>query len=213
MSMYYVHSERSDGAVRYRPYCKDCRCTGPRTHWARPKHFAVISSGRQTCYVCNTEKAINEFYRNGCFPDGTPKYRSRCKPCVLENAKLNQPTSYKTKSEKRSLSPKNFISGVLNHASRRKQHLGFDIDLGYLLELYSQQRGLCAISGVEMTYFAGNGRVYTNISLDRVDSTKGYVRGNVQFVCDIVNRMKSDLAQDAFLGWCRTIVERNDGEI
>lgn len=213
MSMYYAHSKRLDGATRYRPYCKDCRRRGPRSHWPRPKHAAMVNSGVQTCYVCLEEKSLDDFYRNGCFPDGTPKYRSRCKPCVLDLSKAKSPVLYKTKAEKRSLSPKNFISGVLNHAATRKQHLGFDIDLIYLLGLYTEQQGRCAISGAEMTYSAGNGRTYTNISLDRIDSAKGYMRGNVQFVCDIVNRMKSDLTQAAFLDWCRVLVEYNDGDI
>jgi hypothetical protein len=114
---------------------------------------------------------------------------------------------YASKAARRSSSPKNFISGALNHAARRKQHLGFDLDLAYLLHTYEQQRGRCAITGVEMTYSAGNGRVATNISIDRIDSSKGYVRGNVQLVCDIANRMKQDLTSAALKMWCRRILE------
>lgn len=58
-----------------------------------------------------------------------------------------------------------------------------------------------------MTYLAGAGRVNTNISIDRIDSTVGYVRGNVQFVCDVVNRMKQDLPQTELFVWCRRILE------
>jgi hypothetical protein len=58
-----------------------------------------------------------------------------------------------------------------------------------------------------MTYLAGNGRVATNISIDRIDSSAGYVRGNVQFVCDVVNRMKQDLPQNEFFVWCRRVLE------
>lgn len=58
-----------------------------------------------------------------------------------------------------------------------------------------------------MTYAAGQGRVATNISLDRIDSTVGYVRGNVQLVCDIANRMKQDLTVDDLRLWCARILE------
>lgn len=58
-----------------------------------------------------------------------------------------------------------------------------------------------------MTYLAGSGRVFTNISIDRIDSSVGYVRGNVQFVCDVVNRMKQDLPQNEFMVWCRRVLE------
>lgn len=57
-----------------------------------------------------------------------------------------------------------------------------------------------------MTYVAGSGRVNTNISIDRIDSSAGYVRGNVQFVCDVVNRMKQDLRQKELLLWCNRIL-------
>jgi hypothetical protein len=211
ISMYYVHSKRLDGSIRYRPYCKKCRRRGPRLHWARPRHTEILNNGRQICLVCKIEKPLTDFYSNGCFADGIKKYRTRCKDCVLAKLKANNSEIYKTKSEKRSASPKNFISGILNHAAKRKQHLGFDIDIIYLLNLYSQQRGHCAISGIEMTYSAGKGRVHTNVSLDRIDSSRGYLRGNVQLVCDYVNRMKSDLEQRDFVSWCEKIVEHNNG--
>ncbi len=57
-----------------------------------------------------------------------------------------------------------------------------------------------------MTYVAGSGRINTNISIDRIDSSVGYVRGNVQFVCDVVNRMKQDLLQEELSLWCKRIL-------
>jgi hypothetical protein len=170
----------------------------------------VVSSGVQSCKFCGEEKPLSDFYSNGCFADGVKKYRTRCKSCVLHDLKGSQHLTYKAKARKRSASPIAFIAGILNHAAKRKQNLGFDIDLGYLAKLYEDQSGRCAISGIEMTYLAGSGRVLTNISIDRINSSKGYLRGNVQFVCDIVNRMKSDMAQEDLLFWCRNILERAD---
>lgn len=205
-SDYYAHSKRLDGAVRYRPYCKTCRIKGGRKNWSRPVHDLLLASGVQQCKICKIEKQLDEFYANGCFADGTKKYRTRCKSCVLVLAKQSQPVVYASKAEKRSASPKNFISGALNHASKRKQHLGFDIDLVYLLQVYEQQDGRCALTGVEMTYLAGKGRVNTNISIDRIDSSRGYIRGNVQLVCDIANRMKQDLPHEELKVWCQRIL-------
>ena len=51
--------------------------------------------------------------------------------------------------------------------------------------------GLCCPKlGIQMTYIAGKNRVKTNISIDRIDSKKGYEKGNVQFVSNIYNNMK-----------------------
>lgn len=210
---FYAHSTRSDGAVRYRPLCRDCRVTGPRTLWARPVHTALLEAGVQLCKICLVTKPLGDFYANGCFADGVVKYRSRCKVCVLAKAQQDQPKNYKTKSERRSSSPKAFLSGALNHAAKRKLHLGFDLDLKYLLDLYDSQQGRCALSGVPMTYRAGVGRTSTNISIDRIDSRRGYLRGNVQLVCDLVNRMKQDLQEDELVVWCRNILEHHDESV
>lgn len=203
---YYAHSRRGDGAVRYRAYCKACRVKGERKNRARPVHTAILDSGVQECKFCGGVKPLSAFYSNGCFADGTTKYRTRCKDCVLDLSKIQQPKAYKTKAQRRSSSPKNFIAGILNHAAKRKQHLGFDIDIVYLLGLYEKQHGLCALSRIPMTYTAGAGRVGTNVSIDRIDSAVGYVRGNVQFVCDVVNRMKQDLSEVQLLQWCQHII-------
>lgn len=207
LSEYYIHSVRGDGAIRYRGHCKGCRARGPRKNWSRPKHQAIVDAGCQTCSACNTSKPLEEFYSNGCFADGVLKYRSRCKVCVLQKSKSDQAAIYVSKSAKRSASPRAFIGAILNHAAKRKQHMGFDLDMQFLMELYESQGGLCAISRVPMTYHAGTGRVRTNISIDRIDSSIGYLRGNVQFVCDCVNRMKQDMTMDEFIHWCACILK------
>ena len=45
----------------------------------------------------------------------------------------------------------------------------------------------------------------TTVSLDRIDSTKGYMRGNLQLVTAVVNRMKQEFSQEDFLQMCETI--------
>lgn len=81
------------------------------------------------------------------------------------------------------------------------------------MDLYERQEGLCALSGVKMTYTAGSGRVSTNISIDRIDSSKGYLRGNVQFVCGVVNIMKQDMQQKDLYSWCKAILEHSSGKV
>ena len=179
------------------------------------KNAAVLGLGskNQDQYIVRLFQAVFNLakfakIKSQFFNDGIKKYRTSCKSCVLERLKINQKTIYKTKSEKRSSTPKNFISGILNHSAKRKQHLGFNLDLVYLLDIYEKQSGNCAISGVRMTYLAGSGRINTNISIDRIDSSKGYLRDNVQFVCDVVNRMKQDMSQGDLENWCSLILRK-----
>lgn len=63
-----------------------------------------------------------------------------------------------------------------------------DIDGAFLFDLWKAQQGLCAVSGLEMTYRFNDPQ---RISIDRIDSKRGYIRDNVQLVCQFVNLAKS----------------------
>ena len=43
------------------------------------------------------------------------------------------------------------------------------------------------------------------MSIDRIDSSQGYTKGNVQWVTNQVNFMKKDLIQQDFINWCKLI--------
>jgi hypothetical protein len=92
-----------------------------------------------------------------------------------------------------------------DRAKTKGMIVGFE--RGYLKELWELQNGICAISGIEMTTVVFNGRVPTNISVDRKDSNIGYTKENVQLVCMAVNQMKNDLSQEELIFFCNKIVE------
>jgi len=83
------------------------------------------------------------------------------------------------------------------------------LTLEMMMTLFNKQNGLCAISGVEMTHILQGGRCPSNISIDRIDSTKGYEPDNVQLVCALVNTMKMQYTKEELIGWCQKIVEYN----
>jgi hypothetical protein len=64
--------------------------------------------------------------------------------------------------------------------------------------LYELQDGSCAVSG--LPFYAGKQESWRTQpffpSLDRIDSTKGYVAGNVRFVCFAVNVALNDWGED-----------------
>jgi hypothetical protein len=64
-----------------------------------------------------------------------------------------------------------------------------------------------------MTFGWGNGRMRTNVSVDRINSRYGYTPENVQLVCDIVNRMKSNMTVAELREWCKAIMENNEDAI
>jgi len=104
------------------------------------------------------------------------------------------------------------ITGTLWHRIKKKAKLAklpFDITLPYVWNLYIKQEKKCALSGLEIAFGESN---YDEItaSLDRIDSSLGYVMGNVQWVHKYINKMKLNHDQKKFVDLCRKVVEYND---
>lgn len=79
----------------------------------------------------------------------------------------------------------------------------FSVDIDYLDDLLVSQDFRCALSGKPLPPRIGRAR--DGASLDRIDSSKGYVPGNVQWVYTKINSMKSDLPQEEFIELCKLV--------
>lgn len=96
-------------------------------------------------------------------------------------------------------------------SAKKREMLG-DIDLSYLKDLWEQQGGRCVISGIEMHLrkYKDTGRAHPfQASLDRIDNTKGYERGNVRFICAMANLARAEWDDDSLLRFCRGVVATN----
>lgn len=94
-----------------------------------------------------------------------------------------------------------------------KRNLPFSLTMKYAWDLFERQERKCTLSGLPI-HFAKTKKDHatggTTASLDRIDSSLGYVEGNVQWLHKWVNLMKSDFEPDEFLSYCRLIVEHAD---
>lgn len=63
---------------------------------------------------------------------------------------------------------------------------------------------ICFWTGRELTFEIGH---FNTISLDRIDSSKGYIKGNVCFCCQKVNRSKLDMTEQEFIQMAKDIVK------
>jgi hypothetical protein len=81
-----------------------------------------------------------------------------------------------------------------------------DISISEAYDLYVKQNKKCAISGVPI-YFSKIAKGINTASLDRIDSSLGYIKNNIQWVHKDINRMKLNFAQSYFLELCRYIVD------
>lgn len=86
--------------------------------------------------------------------------------------------------------------------SKKKLMKIFDIDLEYLEKLYKIQNGKCFHSGIDMDLNIGSQYC---ISIDRIDSSKGYEIENVCLSCRAINIMKNIHSSERFYELCRII--------
>jgi hypothetical protein len=66
----------------------------------------------------------------------------------------------------------------------------------------------CPLLEIEIDYSAGNGKSLFNPSVDRIDSTKGYVKGNVEVMSMFANIMKSKASIEQLKTFAKNILER-----
>ena len=87
---------------------------------------------------------------------------------------------------------RNPIRYLLNQVRYRARKAGYECDLT-VDDLEVPE--VCPVFGIPLHYTAG-GRTKNSYSLDRVDNSKGYVKGNVRVISFWANQMKGDMSID-----------------
>lgn len=100
--------------------------------------------------------------------------------------------------------PKHYLSELKKNAIDR--NLEFTVSPEYLGNLIIKQNYKCSLSGLDIQFRINNNKTHT-ASLDRIDSKKGYIENNVQWVHKIVNKIKQDLNEKEFVQMCVFIAE------
>ncbi len=72
-----------------------------------------------------------------------------------------------------------------------------NLSIQYLMSIWDAQQGRCALSNIPLTLEVNTRNINTQASLDRIDSSIGYVQGNVQFVSCALNYAKSNKSDDS----------------
>lgn len=98
---------------------------------------------------------------------------------------------------------------------RSKRILDFTVTIEEAWNLFLEQDKKCAISGLPIQFArsAKNSEDHPKTaSLDRIDSSKGYISGNIQWVHKDVQKIKMDLSEIRFFELCRLVVENMEAK-
>lgn len=82
------------------------------------------------------------------------------------------------------------------------RNLEFTISMEYAWSVYIKQDRKCALTEVPLVFGSTIKSSNTNASIDRIDNSKGYIEGNIQWVHKTINRMRNKFSIDEFVHWC-----------
>ena len=101
--------------------------------------------------------------------------------------------------------PTKFFSSLLLRAKKKHGQAEIDFDEDYLLEMYDKQGRKCALTGWNILFSREDGK--TTASVDRIDSTKGYSKSNIQLIHKNINRMKNHFTDEYFYRVCEAVTQ------
>lgn len=162
----------------------------------------VTDDGLKLCSSCKQMKPVANF---GHDPRTASRLETRCRQCNVARTNARKCSDLKFYLRTVAAAHKRGYMAV----SKRRMAMIADscICTEVLYDLWVQQDGKCAVTNLPLTHIIGQGRVGTNLSIDRIDSTAGYTRDNIRLVCLQVNIMRNVLSDSELVQWCHRVIE------
>jgi len=159
--------------------------------------FGGYSKGNKTRWLCKCECGNQKIVRNDCLQKLTTKSCG----CINKQIGSNN-RSYKGYKELSSC----FFNSIKNGAIRR--NLEFSITIEDMWNLFLKQNKKCIYSGWDLL-LPSSKKLEKTASLDRIDSTKGYIIDNIQWVHKDINVMKMNYSHKYFMQMIQAIAKHN----
>lgn len=141
-------------------------------------------------------KCLGTFDEAVGFHKNRGRVRSWCKQCVITYSKTYQ----KTHPE--------YV--LLRRARHNAKVAGVDFDLTLDCIFIPAS---CPILGIPIFFAVNGARSDNSPSLDRIDSKKGYVKGNVHVVSWRANKIKQDATVDEMRAWVDFLDKRAEASL
>lgn len=179
--------------------CKKCTAKPRRLNVKigdKSKHWTVIedikkrSNGLYLLVVqCDCgktrEMSTSEFLDpNSCFQCPSCAQKENHAKLTLLNGRIGELTKTRYSKIKR---------------SAETRDIKFNVSIEYLWNLFESQNKICAITGEKIEHIE-------DASLDRIDSSKGYIEGNLQWVTIQANLSKHTMTMEELYEFCRKVL-------
>ena len=152
--------------------------------------------GAKTCRVCGKTKPLSQCVRKAESADG---YAHLCLNCSRLKGKEYRISGRDSAGRRANPVGTQLARMIASSRVRAKEKgIDHDLDVEYLRSITPSH---CPYLGIELRWEVQNGlgvqnKVYPNSpSLDRIDSSKGYIKGNVAIVSHRANSIKRDATE------------------
>lgn len=186
------------------PICCTCKLDKPQDAFCKRKNPLIAPARCKECNAANCKewrKKNPDYWKKMIGKKGTSTrqryYDKRTKMFVKTHAHFLKQLLYRAR----------WPNG------RKKEPHEVHVDLAYILSIWDQQSGKCAITNLQMLHERNNPE---SVSIDRIDSSREYVEGNIQLVCRFVNLAKqhysNERVKDLFQRMAISLREKSLGD-
>lgn len=151
----------------------------------------ILPKNKRKCLTCKINYQSNR------------RYGLNCKACGLIHRKEIRALTKK---------PRVIWMGDILRTLRYRSKEPCNLTLQDLMSAWDNQDGKCFYSNYELRepIFDGRGRSYKAASVDRIDSKRGYIKGNIVWCCWGCNIAKQNFDIEEFIENCKIISDNAD---
>lgn len=217
-----------DNPKRYQEYnyryLIKCQCICGNIIYVTPFHFKSQKSCRE-CTRVPLPEVVGNFKTLTYCKDNNGKLcvKLQCLDCgnidIKQKSFINSNQNILCSNCKKTKMDNTFM--CISHFNKIKKvaetkNIEFNLTIDYLQQIYTEQNGLCALTGIPLHIVKTSLRTKYNkntASLDKIEPDKGYVTGNVRWVHKVINQIKSDFLDEQLLYLCSLILNHNKEKI
>ncbi len=165
---------------------------------ATKRAFYFPETNEKICAKCDEKFNVSNFFRHKETIDG---FHSWCKKCCTIGNQKSRVKKYSSFEGRITV-----LLRTCKISSVKRGGQEMTLTRESLLELWEKQKRLCFYTDIEMDT---QPELFNSVSVERIDSKIGYTIENVVLVCNVINRMKSDLTLELFFEMCKKVSLKN----